>query len=68
MYIVSVSFSNDHSVGHLHDASFDTLQFISGTGQHEQEKEVGDLAYFCFALTNPYCFYNNGIKACSFAE
>ena len=57
--IISVGFVDDNTVRHLHDSSFDALQFISRTCQLNQQEEIWDMVYeyIDFVKKNGYFDY-----------
>ena len=55
-------------IGHLHDPSFDTLQFISGTWYFQQEEKVHHAVHCHFALTYPHCFHQDDIEPGRFTK
>ena len=62
LYVITIRFVNHHCICHFHNTTFDTLQFITGTGNFEQQKKIHHTVYSRFALSNPNCFNDNFIE------
>src|SRR5699024_8810272 len=58
----------DHQVGHLHDAAFDALQLVAGSGNLEQHEDVHHGMYGRFALSDSDRFDEYRIESGRFAQ
>ena len=68
VYILSVGFVYDNTICHLHDSPFDPLQFVSGTGKLDEQKEVYHGVHGGFTLPYTHSFYKDRIKPGSLAQ
>ena len=66
--VFAVRLGDDHQVGHLHDAAFDALQFVAGSGNLEQHEEVYHGVDGRFALSYADGFDEYRVEAGRFAE
>jgi len=66
--VVAIGLVDDDAVGHFHDAPFDALQFITPTGNLDEQEEIDHGVNGCFRLANAYRFHKNGVKTSGFAE
>ena len=66
--IISVGFVDDNTVRHLHDSSFDALQFISRTCQLNQQEEIHHRMNSRFALSHSDGFHKDFIESGSLTE
>ena len=63
--IAAVGFIDNNSIRHFHDTSLNPLQFITSTGQLDQQKEIWDMIYeyFAFVKANGYFEYRRNEQA-----
>ncbi len=54
VYVVAVGFIDDNAVGHLHDASFDTLQLIACSGNLYEQKKVYHRVDGCLTMSHSH--------------
>ena len=47
-HIVAIRFVDGDTVGHLHDAPFDPLQFVAGAADQNQQEKVNHRVHGCF--------------------
>ncbi len=46
--VIAIGFSDHDRIGHFHDTFFNSLQFITGTGQHQQQEKVNQISHTGF--------------------
>ena len=68
VYILSVGFVYDNTICHLHDSPFDPLQFVSGTGKLDEQKEIYHGVHGGFTLPYAHGFYKDRVKPGSLAQ
>ncbi len=66
--VVAVGFVDDDSVGHFHDSAFDSLEFVAGSGELEQEEEVDHRVDGCLALPYADSLDEDVVESGCFAE
>ena len=66
-HIVAVAFVYYDSVGHFHDTAFDALQFVTRSGQLDQQEKVYHRVACRLALPHSYCLYKYLVKSCRLA-
>ena len=66
--IVAVGFVDCNHVGKFDDAFLEALQFIAGTGEHENQEEVGHIGNRSFRLTDADRFHDHDIIAGGLAD
>ena len=66
--IAAVVLIDDQEVGHFHDAPLDALQFVSTSGQHQQQECVRQIPDGRFGLAHAHRLDNDAIKTRRFAE
>ena len=66
--VVAVGLVDDEGVGHLHDAAFDALQFVAGTGEHQQQEEIDHRLDDGFGLSHADGFDDDDVEAGGLAQ
>lgn len=66
--VIPIRFVDHDQVAELHDSFFDALQFVSGSGDLDEDKDIHHGAHGDFGLTNAHRFDEDGIIAGGFAE
>ena len=61
--IISVGFINHNTVRHLHNATLDTLQFISCSCQLNQQEEIDHRMDNCLALSHSHGLHKDFIES-----
>ncbi len=68
MNIVAIGFVDHDSVGHFHNASFDSLQFVASAGKLDKQEKVDHGMDRSLALPYPDCFYEYVVVAGGFTQ
>ena len=66
--VIAVGLVDGEQVGHLDDSAFDSLEFVTGAGDHEQEKKIDHAVNQRLRLAHAHGFNEDGVKARGLAE
>src|SRR5262249_4981536 len=66
--IVAVGLVDYDAVNHLDDTAFDSLKFVTGSGNHQEQKKVGHGADLNFRLPDTHGFDQNILVSSGFAD
>ncbi len=66
--IVTVGFVNGNGIGKFENTLLNTLQFVSGTGNHQHQKEIDHRCHSGLGLTHTHGFNDDNIKPGSFTH
>ena len=66
--IIAVSLVDEHGIRHFHDAFLDALQFVTRTGQEQQEKKIHHRAQRNLGLSDAHGFDDDRVKPSRLTE
>ena len=66
--VIAVGLVDGEQVGHLDDSALDSLEFVAGAGDHEQQKKIDHAVNQRLRLAHAHGFDEHGMKARSLAE